>query len=81
MWMLGKSPDSAPEITLLVTSHYWRDPSSAAMCMQEFFEVCSNSFSLFHTHFGRENRGATCPLQARDRVLRDPINPVGSRGT
>lgn len=32
-WMLGKSTASSTEITLLVTSHYWRDP---------WFIKCSN---------------------------------------
>lgn len=38
------------------------------MCMQEYCDVRSISFSLFHTHFGRENWGAVRPLQAGDRV-------------
>lgn len=51
------------------------------VCKDEYFDVCSNSFSLFYKHFGRENWGAVCPLQARDCVLKDPSNAAGTRGT
>jgi len=66
-------------ITLLVPLRRWRYPWPVTCSnVQQCFNVQSISFSLFHTHFGRENRGVGCPLQAGDSFLSDTVNPAGT---
>lgn len=53
-----------------------RDSLHAAMLL-----CVVHSFSLLHTYFGRENRGAVCPLQAGSRSLSSIINLAGTEST
>lgn len=82
MWMLGNASNFSTEFPLSVPprtrSYPW--PITRSNVQQRFY-VWSTSFSLFHTRFGRENRGAACPLQAGDRFFSHSVNPAGTRST